>query len=121
APPRANISEMAHFQAHRDNAGDKLFVSPPFRSAVSSKWLTAASLRLDNADGSFAGIVSTPLDQSYFAKIYHSIKLGADGSILLMHTNGQVLAREPFVEGMLGRSFAGAPLLTRYLPRSDAG
>lgn len=121
APPRSNIAAMQHFTAQRDHGSDRLYIAPPFKSAISDKWLTAASLRLNNKDGTFAGVVTTPLDQSYFAKIYRSIDLGAHGSILLMHTDGLVLAREPTVEGMIGRSFAGGPLLTQHLPKSNSG
>lgn len=121
APPRSNVSQMAHFAAHRDYASDRIYVSSPFRSAASNKWLTAASLRLSNDDGTFAGIVTTPLDQSYFAKIYRSIDLGKEGSILLLHRDGLLLAREPALESAMGRSFASAPLLAQHLPKSDAG
>ena len=55
----------------------------------------AASRRLNNADGSFAGIVTAPIDQSYFTKLYRSIDLGKHGSVLLLHREGQMLAREP--------------------------
>jgi PAS domain S-box-containing protein len=120
-PPRSNIASMPHFTALRDHSSDRLYVAPPFKSAISDKWLTAASLRLNNKDGTFAGVVTTPLDQSYFAKIYRAIDVGAHGSIVLMHTDGPVLAREPTLEGMIGRSFAGGTLLTQYLPKSDAG
>ncbi len=65
ALPRSNISDMAHFIAQRDSTGDDLFISPPYRSAVSDKWFTAASRRLSNPDGSFAGIVTAPIDQAY--------------------------------------------------------
>jgi signal transduction histidine kinase/DNA-binding response OmpR family regulator len=121
AAPRRNIATMPHFTTQRDNDDIGLYVTPPFKSSVSDKWLTAASIRLNNRNGSFAGIVSTPLDQSYFAKIYRSIDIGAHGSIVLLHTDGLVLAREPALDGIVGRSFAGSPLLTRYLPRSNAG
>jgi len=121
APSRRNIATMPHFTAQRDHGTDRLYVAPPFRSGVSDKWLTAASLRLNNTDGTFAGVVSTPLDRSYFAKIYHSINVGAHGSIVLMHTDGTILAREPTIESMIGMSFAGGPLLTQHLPKSDAG
>ncbi len=120
-PPRSNIAAMPHFTAQRDHGSDRLYVAPPFKSAVSDKWLMAASLRLNNPDGTFAGVVATPLDQSYFAKIYRSIDLGTHGSIVLIHTDGLVLAREPTIESMIGRSFAGGPLLTQHVPKSDAG
>ena len=121
APPRTDVSQMTHFTVHRDNASEKLYVSSPFRSTTSNRWLTAASLRLSNDDGTFAGIVTAPLDQSYFARIYSSIHLGKEGSILLLHRNGLLLAREPMLESAMGISFASAPLLAQHLPRSDAG
>jgi len=121
ALPRSSISDMAHFIAQRDNGGEGIFISPPYRSAVGDKWFTAASRRLNNPDGSFAGIVTAPLDQSYFTKLYRSIDLGRGGSILLLHREGRILAREPERKEAIGKSFADAPVLTKYLPVSDHG
>jgi diguanylate cyclase (GGDEF)-like protein len=119
--PRDNISGMAHFIAQRDNGGDGMFISPPYRSAAGDKWFTAASRRLNNPDGSFAGIVTAPLDQSYFTKLYRSIDLGHGGSILLLHREGRILAREPERKDAVGKTFVDSPLLTRYLPASEQG
>ncbi|MGY8632194.1 PAS-domain containing protein [Bradyrhizobium sp. 14AA] len=121
APPRRNIADMPHFVVHRDNASRGLFVAPPYRSAVSDKWFSAASRRLDNPDGSFAGIVTAPLDQSYLLKIYRKIDLGEGGSVVLLHREGRILARVPEQKGVLGMSVAGGPLFTQYLPASEAG
>jgi diguanylate cyclase (GGDEF)-like protein len=120
-PPRSNISGMSHFLAQRDSFGDHLYVAPPYRSAVGDKWFTAASRRLSNADGGFAGIITAPLDQSHFTNLYRSIDLGKGGSILLLHREGQLLAREPEVKDAIGRSFANGPLLGKYLPTSETG
>ena len=119
--PRTNVSGMPHFDFQRDSTEHRLFVASPFRSAVSEKWLTAVSLRLDNTDGTFAGILTAPIDPSYFIKIYRAINLGNQGSILLLHRGGLLLAREPTLESAIGRSFAAAPLLSRHLPKADAG
>jgi diguanylate cyclase (GGDEF)-like protein len=121
APPRSNIAGMAHFVAQRDGRDDRLYISPPYLSAAGDRWLTAASRRLSNADGSFAGIVTTPLDQTYFTQIYRSINLGNNGSVLLLHRNGQLLAREPAIAGAIGKSLAGGPLLSEHLPVSESG
>lgn len=120
-PSRPNISDMSHFIVQRDRADDELFVAPPFRSAVSDKWFSAASRRLNNEDGSFAGIVTAPFDQSYFTKIYRSIDLGAGGSVALVHREGRLLAREPENREALGLSLVGSPLLTKHLPVSETG
>ena len=121
ALPRSNISDMSHFVVQRDSTDDRLYISPPYLSAAGDRWLTAASRRLSNADGSFAGIVTAPLDQSYFTKIYRSIALGKAGSVLLLHREGRILARHPEKADALGKSFADGPLLTKYLPASEIG
>jgi len=120
-PPRSNISTMSHFIAQRDSSGDSLFIAPPYRSALSDKWFTAASRRLSDPDGSFAGIVTAPIDQANFTKLYRSINLGRNGSVLLLHRNGQLLAREPALDSAIGRSYANAPLLAEHLPKSESG
>lgn len=120
-PPRSNVSGMPHFEMQRDSADRRLFVAPPFRSAASDRWLTAVSLRLDNGDGTFSGILTAPIDPSYFIRIYRGIDLGNDGSILLIHRDGLLLAREPTLEGAMGRSFAAMPLLAQHLPKSESG
>jgi hypothetical protein len=120
-PPRTNVSGMPHFDVQRDSAGNGLYITPPFRSAVCGKWFTAASLRLSNPDGTFAGILTAPIDPSYFIKIYRSIDFGDNGPILLLHRGGLLLAREPILESALGKSFAAAPLLSEHLPRAERG
>jgi diguanylate cyclase (GGDEF)-like protein len=120
-PPRHNISDMPHFIAQRDSADDRLFIAPPFHSAAGDRWFTAASRRLSNDDGSFAGIVTAPLDQSYFIKLYRTIDLGKGGSILLAHREGAILAREPEQRSAPRTSFANSVLLTKYLPGSETG
>ena len=120
-PPRTNVSGMSHFITQRDSNSDGMFIAPPYRSAVSDKWFTAASRRLSNPDGSFAGIVTAPIDQVYFTQLYRSINLGSNGSVLLLHHNGELLAREPILEAAIGRSYANGPLLSEYLPKSESG
>jgi diguanylate cyclase (GGDEF)-like protein len=119
--PRSNISAMSHFIAQRDSSDDRLYISPPYRSAAGDKWFTAASRRLSNDDGSFAGIVTAPIDQSYFTKIYRTIDLGKGGSVVLLHRGGRILARQPEAKDAIGTSFADSPLFSKYLPRSEIG
>ncbi|HEX4557129.1 MAG TPA: PAS-domain containing protein [Xanthobacteraceae bacterium] len=121
APPRPNIADTPHFIAQRDHPDGKMFIAPPFRSARTGEWLTAASLRLTNPDGSFAGIASAALDPTYFSGIYRSIHLGTDGSVMLFHRGGMNVAREPRVESSMGRSYLDGPLMSRHLPKAEAG
>ncbi|MBR0751516.1 EAL domain-containing protein [Bradyrhizobium jicamae] len=120
-PPLTNIADREHFIAQRNATDDRLFVSPPYRSVATNKWYSAATRRLSNPDGSFAGVVSAAIDQTYFTKIYRSINLGKSGSVVLLHREGRILARQPEIREAIGKSFADAPLLTEYLPKSESG
>ncbi len=121
APARTNIADMAHFTVQRDHDNVGLYIAPPYRSAASDRWLSAVSRRLNNPDGSFAGVVTAPIDQSYFNQLYRSVDLGKGGSIILLHRGGQILARQPVATGAIGKSFADGPLLSEYLPRAETG
>lgn len=121
SPRRRSVAELPHFVAQSNGKHDGLFIAPPFRSSVSDKWLTAASRRMSNSDGSFAGIVTAPIDQSYLLKIYRSIDLGKDGSIALLHREGRVLARQPEYQHAVGKSVADGPLFTKHLPAAETG
>ncbi len=56
------------------------------------------SRRLANPDGSFAGFVVALLDQSYFLGLYHSLDVGRHGTVVMLHRDGFILAREPPIE-----------------------
>jgi diguanylate cyclase (GGDEF)-like protein len=116
-----SVATRPYFIAQRDNPHIGMFVSPPFRSTRTGRWITSASRRLVNADGSFAGVVNATLDPSYFAGIYRSIDLGNGGTVMLFHRSGLLLTREPFRADAIGRSFASGPLFTTHLARADAG
>jgi len=112
-PPRRNIADLPHFIAQRDQKWNGLYISPPFKSKVTGQWITAVSLPiLSQSDGSFSGVVTAPLDQSYFAGIYRSIKPGPRGSVVLMLRDGPILFREPFANSSID-TVASADAMSR--------
>jgi diguanylate cyclase (GGDEF)-like protein len=119
-PSRHNLADTEHFIAQRDGRADGLFIAQPFRS-VKGRWLVAASRRISNPDGSFAGIVSAVLDQSYFSGIYRTVRIGSHGFVAVFNRNGSSLVREPMDERAFLGNLTRNRLLTQYLPKSDAG
>jgi len=119
--PRTSIADMAQFIVQRDRPDAGFYIAPPYRSDADGRWLSAVSRRLNNPDGSFAGVVTAPIDQSYFNDFYRTVDLGSAGSILLLHREGPILAREPAVGDMIGKSLGDKALLTERVPRAEAG
>ena len=120
-PVRPNVADLPQFTVQREHDDAGLFISPPYRSLKSGNWIVAASRRLNNADGSFAGIVLAPLDLAYFGRTFRAIELGQGGAVMLFHRSGVLLAREPFVQDFIGRSFAKAELFAHRLPTAPGG
>ena len=120
-PVRANIAELPHFFVQRDSKTEGMFIAPLYKSRASGRWISTVSLRLNNSDGSFAGIVTAPLDLSYFARIYRSVGIGSDDAVTLVRRDGAILVREPFVEKSVGQSFGKTKLFSDYLEKSDFG
>lgn len=120
APPRSNLSDLPHFIGQREAAGSGLFVSWPMRSASTGRWITAVSRRIENSDGTFAGIIAAPLDLDYFVGTYRQLQLG-NGSVSLVHLNGMVLTRVPPDPNSIGKSFRERPLFAEHIPQAPAG
>jgi PAS domain S-box-containing protein len=120
-PPRPNISDREHFWVQRDAGEGNFFVSPPFRSSSTGRWISAVSRRITNPDGSFAGVVTAPIDQAYFAAIYRSLYLGKNGTVSLAHTDRVVMITVPFAEDLVGKSFPNAELFVKRMPSASAG
>ena len=118
---RSNIADLPHFIAQRDGKTEEMFIAPLYRSKSSQRWISSVSLRLNNPDGSFAGVISAPLDTSYFARTYQSVNLSPDDVITVISTGGEILFREPFSEQIIGRSLKNTPLFLERLPESPSG
>ena len=118
---RENIADLSHFIAQRDRETEGLYIAPLYRSKASQRWISAASLRLNNPDGSFAGVVTAPLDLSYFARIFQLVKLGSNDTVTLVRSDGTVLMRDPFSEGAVGKSYLNTNLFSKFLVSSEFG
>ncbi len=81
-----NVAEADYFKAQR---GQPVFaVGLPQRDPLSDTWNLSFSRRLDHRDGSFAGVVIVSVDASYFVSGYEQTKLGQQGFLGLLGTDG---------------------------------
>jgi PAS domain S-box-containing protein len=111
-----NVRDREYFRHHLGAADNELFVSRPFRSRVSDRWLISLSKRLNNPDGCLAMIIGVTVDPMYFSGFYSTLELGNNDRVLLVRRDGAVLTQEPFSEKSLKSSFATARILTGEQP-----
>jgi PAS domain S-box-containing protein len=98
-----NFATRDFFVAQRDHRNLGLFISAPYQFKISKEWAIAFSRRIENSDGSFAGIVFGSVKLDYFRHLFDRVNLGHDGTISLLRGDGTVLMRKPLVLADIGR------------------
>jgi diguanylate cyclase (GGDEF)-like protein/PAS domain S-box-containing protein len=122
APTARNIdlSDRKHFRAHLDSRGDDLFISKPVVGRASGKWSVQLTRRIENADGSFAGVIVASLDPMYLARFYNSVDIGVDGYVTVVGADGIVRAAGGRTPRPLGLDLSKANLFEHY-PKETSG
>jgi signal transduction histidine kinase len=124
-PSNENLSAKDYFRAQRDRPDAGLFVSAPYisvpyKGAPSGEWSIAFSRRVDNADGSFAGIVVGSMRLQYFKQLFDGVELGTESLVTLFAADGTLVMRHPYVESYIGKNMGSVNLFDHF-PRSRSG
>jgi hypothetical protein len=105
-----NNADREYFIYHRNHTGKSAHVGDPVRSRSSGVWVIPVSRRVDNPDGTFAGVALATIKLDYFRSFYESIAIGRKGTIFLASDNGRFLLRLPFNEKEIGKNIAQGPV-----------
>jgi len=91
-PLPLNLGDRDYFRHHRDNAGRTMLIGEPVASRPRGVWAIPITRRIDNEDGSFAGVIAARLRPVSFERLFGL--LGAD-TVFLFREDGLVLAAVP--------------------------
>ncbi|MEO8847214.1 MAG: diguanylate cyclase [Casimicrobiaceae bacterium] len=91
--PAINISDRDYFKLHKSRDLGFLDVSPPIVGRDTGRTVILLSRRINTRDGRFAGIVVLSVAPEYFTRMYSSVDLGNNGSLLLVGLDGALRAR----------------------------
>lgn len=91
--PTYQVSDRDYFVFHRNHNGRDLFIGAPVHSRVTGEPVISLSLRLNDANGEFRGVVLATLLTQRFVDFYQTIDLGSEGVIGMVHRDGTILAR----------------------------
>ncbi|ATV17439.1 diguanylate cyclase [Pseudomonas avellanae] len=120
-PAGSNSSDRAYFIHHRDDPSHEIFIGPPIQSRSNLEWVITVSMRFNNAQGEFAGVVSVTLGIENFLRLFGKIDVGQDGAIGVSYTDGTLLVRYPFREQDMGRNISTSPIYAKYLIDQPVG
>ncbi|MDB6048956.1 MAG: hypothetical protein JWR17_1702 [Pseudomonas sp.] len=121
-PRTVNLSDRAHFRAHRDNPDLDLLISDPFKLHTGYRdWCISFSRRMSAPNGEFMGIASGAMRLIYFKELFKSLNIGRDSNVNLISTHGFLLARQPDTElkDLIGEDFSQKPNFKRFLQEGN--
>lgn len=120
-PETANNADRDYFNYHRTHTDRNILISNVVESRSTHELIIPVSRRLDNADGSFGGVLLGTIKVSYFIEYYGDFKIDQKGALVLAMRDGTILVRRPVVAPAIGQSLAESEIFTRYLPNSSEG
>ncbi len=106
---RFNYADRDYVQVHRQQPELGLFISRPFQSKTTGKWVIALSRSLPTAGGEFAGVVVGTVRLDVFSSMFGRLDLGPNGTVSLFREDGRVIVRSPFLESDVDRDLGAAP------------
>jgi diguanylate cyclase len=120
-PDTANNADRDYFNYHRTHTDHRVRISNVVKSRSTGELIIPVSRRLNNPDGSFAGVVLGTIKLSYFMDYYGDFKIDDRGALVLAMRNGTILVRRPFVDSVVGQSLADSEVFKNYLPHANEG
>jgi diguanylate cyclase (GGDEF)-like protein len=114
---QVNLSDRPHFLIHQANPEAGLYISQPVLGRVSNQWTLQLTRRLNNPDGSFAGVVVVSENPDFLTDGFYSVdRLGPRGMLAVISDNGYLLSRRTG----LGRASPVGPPAAAYLEMAGA-
>ncbi|HEX2113063.1 MAG TPA: ATP-binding protein [Alphaproteobacteria bacterium] len=117
-PSRVNAASELFFNVLRSEDSQDLYIGAPRQ--IAGEWRIGVYLRLENLDGSFAGVANGAVDPDEFTRIYRSIDLGPGVSATLFRYDGTILAHAPDGARALSQSAASSEFFRTHLLHQEA-
>ncbi len=90
-----NVADRDYFAALRNAPRQTPYISRPLFGRVGNRWIIVIARRLNNPDGSFAGVVQGNIPLDFFIKHFASFTLDKGGAITLRDGELGLLVRYP--------------------------
>jgi len=120
-PKNANNADREYFTWHRDHNDELIHVGHVIRSRSSGELIIPVSLRLNDAQGQFRGVVLGTVKVDFFRHFYSWYEQGPGDLLGLLHADGTILYIRPFADDVINRSLAHSPLFTHLLKSALTG
>ena len=101
--PAIDVTDRDFFNVLRQNGGPTTYLSTPIRNRATGTWVVHRAHRVSGPNGEFIGLVTAAIELDSIEQFFATIALGPHSSIGLFHRRGELLARHPHLESLIGR------------------
>ncbi|NHZ66770.1 bifunctional diguanylate cyclase/phosphodiesterase [Massilia genomosp. 1] len=119
-PGSYNLSDRAYFRIHREQPTYGMHIEGPIISKLGVPFISF-SRRINRPDGSFGGVIVAALEPKYLRRFYDAVKVGKDGIVALVRTDGVLMLRVPAAGMAEGKRLAFVPNFHETPGVLDAG
>lgn len=120
-PKNANNSDREYFKYHQNNPGSGLYIGNVIRSRTTDDLIIPVSMRLNNDDGTFAGVLLATISINYFKLYYSYYSMGETDVLAILLSDEHILYGRPFDDSQINRDVLGSPLFMEHLKLSTSG
>jgi len=118
--PDINVADRNYFTALQSDEKLNSVVSKPIRSRATGAWIVQIARKVSGPNGEFLGLVLGTIELQGIEQFFARVSLGPDSSISLLHRDGELMARHPHVESLIGRPIPGG-LAVKLVSNSEHG
>jgi len=123
---RTSVADRAYFNILQNDPRARLVISEPVVGRVSKKWSLILARRVNNPDGSFAGVVYGAIALENLAATFSTIDVGQHGTIVLRDGKLALITRYPEPQlyetsGVIGQQNASPELTNAVQVQADGG
>ncbi|KAB0664003.1 response regulator [Oryzomonas japonica] len=93
--PDTLVNDREYFRRARNDPRAGLIISEPLFARSAAKWVINIVRRIDNPDGSFAGVVVGAISLDYLMRLFSTFDMGRQGAITLRDGALNVIVRYP--------------------------
>ena len=115
-----NFADRDYFKAHAADPSDQLLIGKPIIGRLTGEWIVTLTRRINQADGSFGGVVFLALDPAFLAMNYEKAEEGLNSSQALIGLDGITRARRNGDKVSFGDD-ASASQLFKEIPKAPSG
>jgi diguanylate cyclase (GGDEF)-like protein/PAS domain S-box-containing protein len=110
--PPIDVTDRDFFEALRQDGGPAAYLSKPIQNRATGTWVVQLARKVTGRNGEFIGLVTAAIELASIEQFFASMPLGPHSSVGLFYRGGELLARHPHDESLVGRVIPSALAVT---------